>query len=233
MEIAQQASEILKRIENARTRRGGERPVTLVAVSKRQPTESIQSYIDFCASHSYKATLGENYLQEYEEKQLELSGDFSVHMIGALQRNKAKKAVSLFDVIEGVHSVKLAHELNKEASQVGKLQEVFFQFNISNDTDKSGFAPSDLEHLFLHELDSFESLKITGLMTITELFSEPELARPDFQAMHQIRNKLEDRLGRELLVSMGMSADFEIAIAEGADIVRVGSALFGERYRNI
>ncbi len=229
MEIAQQAEEILARIDRACSCREGSSPVTLVAVSKRQPVERTQAYLDYCTSNSLSAVLGENYLQEYEGKREQLRGDCTVHMIGALQSNKAAKAVALFDVIEGVHSAKLARTLNKEASKVGSLQEVYFQVNISDDPDKSGFTPKALESFLKEELQALDSLRVSGLMTITEFYSEPEQARPDFQAMHQFRKKLEDCFGRPFLVSMGMSADFEVAIEEGADLVRVGSALFGQR----
>ena len=220
-ELKQNLVRIQERIAAALLRSGRATQVQLVAVSKLQPASLVQEFLNLGGS----IVLGENYVQEFKKKRVELKGDFKAHLIGPLQRNKAKLAVELFDLIESVHSAEIAEALNKAAAQIGKIQEVFLQVNISGDAAKSGFSAEATRTFFRDQLASLNNLKCTGLMTITELYEKAEDARADFRALYQ----LSESLRPGLLLSMGMSQDFEIAVEEGATHVRVGTALFGER----
>jgi len=222
--------DVFRRIEHACLAAGRE-PSTLqvVAVSKLQPISAMVDYLIFSGKRGIRCIFGENYVQEFKEKKSKLQDGFEIHMIGPLQSNKAKEAVALFDLIESIHSVKIAREIGRCAEKVKKIQQVFLQINVSADPAKSGFQVTDLKPEILSELKDLPGINIAGVMTITALYEDPNLARGDFRALSECAKNLEDRLGKKLLVSMGMSSDFEVAIAEGADIIRVGSALFGER----
>ncbi|MCB0310650.1 MAG: YggS family pyridoxal phosphate-dependent enzyme, partial [Bdellovibrionales bacterium] len=172
--------------------------------------------------------LGENYVQEAKSKFGYIEHTSKLHLIGPLQRNKAKDAVVYFDVIESLHTVEVAEAINRVAAAKQKVQEVYLQINISCDRAKSGFSLEQLEHV-LPEIVSFESLNVTGLMTITAFGQAEDLLRRDFRSMKLVRDRTADRLGRKLVLSMGMSDDYQIAVEEGADLVRIGSAIFGER----
>lgn len=216
------------KIENACAKVGRKASeITLVAVSKKQPIQNVQSYLDIYSQKNLNTVLGENYVQEIKKRKQELQGPYSMHLIGHLQKNKAKDAVRLCDVIESVDSPELVGILDVEAGKVGKIQEVFLQVNISKDTLKSGFSPEMLQTFFAEDPSRFKNLKINGLMTITKLYAQAEQVRPDFSALRDLRDKLS--YDKALHLSMGMSSDFEIAIEEGATFIRVGSAIFGER----
>lgn len=220
-----------KRIQEACARVGRSRDeITLVAVSKKQPIERVNEYL--CLADPNRPVLGENYVQEYEQKRALLVKPVVAHLIGPLQSNKVRKALHLFDVIETVHSEKVLSVIEKELSKDSPeriTKDFFLQVNISEDPQKSGFAPAELK-----EILSKTSLQFRGLMTITEFFEDPEDARPDFRKMKVLAEDLARThancfVDAKVNLSMGMSADFDIAIEEGADFVRVGTALFGER----
>lgn len=192
--------------------------ISLITISKRRSLEDMQALLD---AYPEQIIFGENFVQEFEVKKPLLKGNFQSHLTGPLQSNKAKKAVALFDVIETVHSLKIAKAISKEAKKINKIQEVFLQVNISEDTAKNGFLAEELEST-LPEILALDNLRVTGLMCITRLYDNPEEVRADFIKMR----KLRDSIKLELKISMGMSADFEIAVREGADVVRVGSAIF-------
>jgi len=202
--------------------------VTMVAVSKKQVPTVVQEYISLCQQIGTNCILGENYVQEFATKKRELSGIFQSHGIGHLQRNKVKTALELFDVIESVDSMKIALEINKHALACGKVFPVFLEINISDDSAKHGF-PAEVEAF--KDLFNAVALRVVGLMTITKFYEDPNQARPDFQKLAMLGSKLRKDLNlpRPLELSMGMSADYVQAIEEGATVVRIGSALFGER----
>lgn len=234
MSVVTACKDILLKVEAAYKRsafqdRG---PVQVLCVSKRQSVEKVQTLID-SGVFPEGPVFGENYVQEWEAKRQQITGRFRVHCIGALQSNKARKAVQLFDVVQTVDSLKLAGHLNAEARKLGIELPVYVQVNISHDVAKSGFSPEELtrDTRILTELRAFEHLRIMGLMTITRFYEVAEEARPDFHSMRLLREALESRsiLREPLLLSMGMSLDYEVAIEEGANIVRIGSALFGAR----
>ncbi len=201
--------------------------VRLVAVSKTHPAEAIEAAVRAGAT-----ILGENYIQEAREKIAGLGHlPVSWHFIGHLQRNKAKYAVRLFDLIHSVDSLKLARELDKEAGKQDKVQSVLVQVNISGEAQKSG-AEAEQLHGLLAEMAKLKHLKVQGLMTMPPFFDQPEKARPYFRRLRELREALqqEDLAPIDLReLSMGMTGDFEVAIAEGATLVRIGTALFGSR----
>lgn len=216
---------ILKKIEESCQQVGRDsKAVRLVAVSKRQELEKINQLL----ASNYPVTLGENYVQEFAEKKSSLIGNYEAHFIGPLQSNKAKKAVELFDVIQSVNSLKLLGKINKAAENLNSKQKVFVQVNISEDTNKSGFLAEELKQ-HLGDITAHEAIEIAGLMTITRYYDKREEVLPDFERMNELRLDLQDDLGVKLLLSMGMSADFDLAIKAGSDLVRVGTAIFGAR----
>ena len=229
--------EIRSRIEAAKMRSEDPgRSVQLVAVSKHQPVEKMQALLDFCAGRSEEVLFGESYILEFKKKQSALRGLFRTHLIGRLQSNKMKDALRLFNLVESVDSVEHARVLNMEAQKTGRVLDVYIQVNISRDPGKVGFSTDDM-HVFIREhMAAFRNLKMKGLMTIPMDYRVPEKLRADFRSLRGVRDSLindssiRDLLGTEQLVlSMGMSGDFEIAIEEGADEVRIGTAIFGER----
>lgn len=223
---------IQERIELA-ARRAGRDPngITLLAVSKRQPLSRMQALQGVYASAGREAVFGENYVQEAKAKRAELKAPFRMHLIGALQKNKAKDAVRLFDVIESVHSLGVAEAINTEAQKQGKIQTVMLQVNISKDPAKSGFLEEDLQQFIRLRLPQLTSVRCIGLMTITQLYEVPAQARADFIRMRALRDSIQAHMTETipLELSMGMSDDFEVAIEEGATEVRIGTALFGDR----
>jgi len=201
--------------------------VKLVAVSKTVPADRILAAIKAGATD-----LGENYVQEAREKIEALRGEnISWHFIGHLQSNKAKYAVKLFDLIHSVDSLKLAKELNKRAGAPGKVQRILIQVNISGEESKSGIdAKRALE--LVHEVSLLENLAIHGLMTMPPYFNAPDRVRPYFRALRSLQVLIRQEAIPNVdmtELSMGMTGDFEAAIQEGATLVRIGTAIFGER----
>ena len=197
--------------------------IALLAVSKTFPAEMVRIYLE-----SGLSSFGESYIQEAREKIPELAA-FSPapdwHFIGHLQRNKARYAASLFSTIHSLDQIELAAELDQRARDLGKVINVYVQVNVSGEDSKSGLRPEGLP-AFVKDLAGFPSLAPQGLMTMPPFDPDPEASRPYFAALRRLRDAIvPDWPG----LSMGMSGDFQVAIEEGASIVRVGSALFGER----
>lgn len=201
--------------------------VRLVAVSKTMPADRVAAAIEAGA-----AILGENYIQEAHEKVSALSRyPVSWHFIGHLQTNKAKYAVRIFDMIHTLDRLKLARELNKQAAKIDKIQPVLVQVNISGEQSKSGIEPQETEKL-LHAISPLEHIQVRGLMTMPPFFDQPEKARPFFKSLYTLSRQIAEAgiAGVSMdELSMGMSGDFEVAIEQGATLVRVGTAIFGER----
>jgi pyridoxal phosphate enzyme (YggS family) len=201
--------------------------IRLVAVSKTIPAERVKEAIE-----SGVTILGENYVQEARDKFNALAQyPVSWHFIGHLQSNKAKYAVRLFDLIHSVDSLKLARELHKQAQKVDKVQPILVQVNISGEGTKSGISAQEAPGLIL-EISRLESLSIKGLMTMPPYFYQPEKVRPFFAALRKLRDEIKQHAPTNVSMqelSMGMTGDFEVAIEEGATLVRVGTAIFGER----
>lgn len=208
--------------------------ITLLAVSKGQEAVAMRAFAEHLARRGSRAVFGESYVQEYRAKR-PLLPPHRAHFIGRLQRNKAKELVALFDVIESVGSREAADAVNTAALRAKKLQDVYLQVNISDDPLKSGFAPDELLPFITESAEHLAALRICGLMTITRLYEDAEQVRPDFQRMAELHARLladercRARIAVPFQLSMGMSADFTVAIEEGATVVRVGTSLFGER----
>ncbi len=226
---------VTERLEGVRTRireaadACGRDPgeIRLVAVSKTVPADRVREAIDAGVS-----ILGENYIQEALEKHHLLSdGAVSWHFIGHLQSNKAKHAVRIFDLIHSVDRLKLVRELDKGAAKIDKVQKILIQVNIAEEATKSGVHETDLLEL-IKAASGLDNISIQGLMTMPPYFDDPEAARPFFAELRRLRDRIEDEkipnVGMAEL-SMGMTGDFEAAIQEGATLVRIGTAIFGER----
>lgn len=213
---------IRSRIDNA-ARRSGRSPdeIKLIAVSKMHPVETLRQ-----AMAAGATVFGENKVQEAESKVLGIGRDsVEWHLIGHLQSNKARKAVQLFDVIQSVDSVELAERLERICIEVGRDKlSVFAQVDLAGEVTKSGIAESELPSLVAY-LKICQHLQLKGLMLLPPFFDDPDATRPYFKRLREIRDEILP--GGEL--SMGMSHDFEVAIEEGATVVRVGTAIFGER----
>jgi PLP dependent protein len=220
---------VLQRIDAACDRVGREQSsVTLVAVSKTVEVERLRA-----AVQAGITTLGENRVQEAEAKVGDLTG-VTWHLVGPLQSNKARRAIETFDVIQTVDSTGLAERLDRLARELRgagpeRRYPVLLQVNVDDDPSKAGLAPGDLPGV-LEAIAAMGAVDARGLMTIGRLVDDAEAARPTFAALRELAGRLRGSgapLGPEL--SMGMTDDFEVAVEEGATIVRVGRAIFGER----
>jgi pyridoxal phosphate enzyme (YggS family) len=226
---------VRSRIASA-ARRAGRDPaeITLVGVTKGVAAPRVAEAIALGLRE-----LGENYVQEARRKvsaveerlaALKLGQAPRWHGIGQLQRNKAREAAALFDVIHSVDRIELARELDRRAGQAGRRLEIFVQVNLSGERQKGGVLPNGLGEL-AQECAKLPHLTPLGLMVVPAESPDPQTARPTFVALRELARDLGEALGRDRFraLSMGMSHDFEVAIEEGATHVRVGTALFGPR----
>jgi hypothetical protein len=201
--------------------------VKLIAVTKNHDVNAMREAIDLGA-----AFIGENRVQEAMEKLETLDREVEWNLIGHLQTNKAKYAVRMFDMIHSVDSRKLALEINKEAAKINKLQDVLVQVNVAGEKSKFGIEPSDALELSKFVAGECKSLRLCGLMTIAPNFEDKEEARPIFRSLYESFKELQS-LGLDntdiKYLSMGMTNDYQIAIEEGANVVRVGTGIFGPR----
>lgn len=225
--LAERLTAIQERIGQACERAGRDvSTVTLVGVSKAQPLEKLQ--------HAYAAGLrvfGENRVQEAEDKVPAMPEDAEWHMIGPLQSNKIKRAAALFDTIHAVDRLKIARGLDREAAAQNRRLRCFVEVNLGDEESKHGFPARDLFDR-VAPLTDLEHLDFIGLMAIPPFDDNPEASRPWFVQLRRLRDDLAAHSAwRDFpgLLSMGMSNDFEVAIAEGATHVRVGTAIFGRR----
>jgi pyridoxal phosphate enzyme (YggS family) len=200
--------------------------VTLLAVSKTHPAETIQA-----AVAGGQLLFGENKVQEAKAKIPLCPGRARWHFIGHLQSNKCRDAVELFEMIQGVDSLAIAQEINKRAAEAAKTMPVLLEVNLAGEASKFGYPPERLL-AELNELNALPRLEIHGLMTIPPYATDAEKSRPYFRRLRELKMQCEDILGAPLPeLSMGMSGDFEVAIEEGTTIVRIGTALFGQRLK--
>jgi pyridoxal phosphate enzyme (YggS family) len=202
--------------------------VNLIAISKTHPASVIKRVIEFGA-----LDIGENRVQEAEGKIMEVGRDAARwHLVGHLQANKARRAVSLFDVIHSLDSLDLAQRLDRLCHEEDREKlRVLIQVDLGHEETKSGVDESELTHL-VEGIGPLSRLELTGLMTLPPFFDDPEQSRPFFRRLRELRDELAGRgafpSGKGEL-SMGMTNDFEVAIEEGSTMVRVGTAIFGER----
>jgi pyridoxal phosphate enzyme (YggS family) len=219
--------DILGRILAAQKRSSRRQSVTLVGVSKKQTFEKMNAYGAIVHQAGEVPVFGENYLQEFLDKKDNLVGPYESHFIGRIQSNKIRDIVKNFSVIESVSSLKILTKIDEIARAEGIVYPVFLQVNISKDSQKSGFMADQIQSV-VQQSEQLKNIKVIGLMTITENYSEPYLARDDFRAMRVLGDSVFGASSNYYL-SMGMSQDFEVAIEEGATHVRIGTKLFGER----
>jgi pyridoxal phosphate enzyme (YggS family) len=228
MSVAGNLKQIKERIRTA-AQRVGRNPdsVRLVAVSKTQPAEAVKAALE-----AGQQLFGENYVQEFLEKAQQLPASVEWHFIGSLQSNKVKYLAGLTTLIHSVDRLSLAREIDRQWEKIGKPCDILLQVNISGEETKSGTTSEDLLQL-AREASLLPHLRVRGLMTMPPFFDEPERVRPYFRELKRLAEVLASEqipgITMEEL-SMGMSGDFEVAIEEGATLVRVGSAIFGERY---
>jgi pyridoxal phosphate enzyme (YggS family) len=206
--------------------RAGRAPdsVALQAVSKGQTPEAIRAAADLGLR-----LFGENRVQEAKAKIPQCPGNLRWQMIGHLQSNKCRDAVHLFEMIQSVDSLALAIEINKCADKAARTMPLLLEVNIAGESSKFGYGPERLL-TELPQINALNKIEIHGLMTVAPWSAEPEKVRPVFRKLRELKQSCEEVLGAPLShLSMGMSGDFEIAIEEGATIIRVGTALFGPR----
>ena len=217
MSIKQNVQQIFKELPEG---------VQLVAASKTRTPAEILEAVDAGVQF-----IGENYIQEAEKAYEVVGNRAKWHFIGHLQRNKVKKAVRIFDMIETVDSREIAQEIDQRCAEISKVMPVLIEVNIGREPQKSGVLPEDTEQL-VRDISSLVNIKVMGLMTMGPLSEDPEDSRPHFVAM----KKLFDRVKESSLpnvemkyLSMGMTSSYQIAPEEGANIVRIGTKIFGER----
>jgi len=223
--LADNLEKVQQRIRAACGRAGRDPDsVTLLAVTKTQPPEIVKA-----AAELGLLLFGENKVQEAKAKIPLCPGKLRWHFIGHLQSNKCRDAVELFKMIQSVDSLSLAQEINKRAEQAARTMPVLMEVNVAGEASKFGYQPEQLL-AELKELNALPRIEIHGLMTVPPWSAEAEKARPHFRRLHGIKAQCEQILGAPLPhLSMGMSGDFEIAIEEGATMVRIGTELFGPR----
>lgn|SRR5574341_43471 len=227
MSIAENLTSVQNRIAAA-AKRAGRDPsaVKLVVVTKTVGTERIREALAAGAK-----VLGENRVQEAKDKIAQIGNAASWHLIGRLQANKAKYAVMLFDVIHSVDSLELAKELDKQAAKTGKVQDILIEVSIAGEAAKAGVRIGDAAGL-VRETAKLKNVRVLGLMTMPPYSGDPENSRPYFRKLRELADAIikENIPGVSMkALSIGMSGDFEVAVEEGATLVRVGTAIFGER----
>lgn len=225
VDIAANVAGVLERIARAAERSGrSAADVTLVAVAKLVEAERVREAIAAGVTD-----VGENYVQEAAAKKPLVGAGARWHMIGHLQRNKAKQAVAIFDMMETVDSYRLAEAIGRQAEAAGRVMPILLQVNTSGEPSKSGIAPEEAEAL-AGAVSRIGGVMVEGLMTIGRWDPDPEKARPEFRLLAELARRIEERAGVGMRwLSMGMSHDFEVAIEEGASLVRVGTGIFGPR----
>lgn len=200
--------------------------VHLIAVTKTYEAEVINAAIDFGISD-----IAENRVQEITRKYDAIRENVQWHLIGQLQTNKVKYIIDKVSLIHSVDSIKLANEIQKHAERIGKVQDILIQVNIAGEVQKSGISKDLLPELLEH-IKTLSNVRVCGLMNIAPFVDDPETLRSDFREMKMLFDTLEDYKSdniRAIYLSMGMSSDFEVAISEGANMIRIGTRIFGKR----
>ncbi len=224
--IEKNLKEVKERIARAADRAGrGSDEIKLVAVTKDVPVERIKEAIELGVK-----IIGENRAQEARAKYEEIGSLVEWHMVGHLQRNKVKRVLNIFDLIHSVDSLPLAKEIDRRALEMGKRADILIEVNTSGEESKFGIRPDEALD-FMEEISEFASISLLGLMTMAPFVGNPEDARPYFKRLRELKEELTTRnsqLATKMkYLSMGMTQDFEVAIEEGANMVRIGTAIFG------
>lgn len=225
--IHENLSRIQDRIAAAAVRVGrNPNSIELVAVSKTKPVSLIVEAIEAGITH-----IGENRVQEAQSKYPQIDHPVKWHLVGHLQRNKVKQALQIFDLIHSVDSPRLLAEIDRRSAESNRTTEILIQANTSAEPSKFGLEP-DQTLGFIESAQSYTHIRIKGLMTIGAFLPDPEAVRPMFVLLRQLREKIIAQQFPNVemnTLSMGMTNDFEVAIEEGANLIRVGTAIFGER----
>lgn len=215
--IAENLKSVRQRIERACKRAAiPPQDAKIVCVTKGRPADEIIEAIE-----AGVGIIGENRVQEAALKYKAIGNKTEWHLVGHLQTNKAKDAVRIFSLIHSVDSLRLAEEIDRQAGKIGKVQDILVQVNVSGEKSKFGMAPDQVP-AFLNGSALYRNIRIKGLMTIAPEVDDPEKARPYFRRLR----KLRDEINSLQLLSMGMSNDFEVAVEEGSNMVRIGRAIF-------
>lgn len=229
MKIKENVESVKERIVTAQLRSDNKAPITIVAVTKTHPASIILE-----AQQAGLDTIGENRVQEAEDKFskiAEILPNITKRLVGHLQSNKINKALNLFDTIDSVDSLKLAGKIGRKAVSLNRTIPILLEVNTSGESAKFGFIPDNIDEM----LACFEipGIEIQGLMTVGPLTSENKRIRNAFITLRELHNSLKNQLTKNVdkftELSMGMSGDFEIAVEEGATMVRLGTVLFGQR----
>ena len=225
--IAENLERVREQIAKAATKSGrSANEVELVAITKTHPAERVREAIE-----AGQKLFGESRVQEARVKIPELSSAIRWHFVGHLQKNKIRHALPLFEMIHSVDSLALAQDINRVAEEEGMHPRVLLEANVAGEGSKFGFAPDKLREQ-LEEMLALPRLSILGLMTIPPLAEQAEASRKYFVQLRELRDRLQTEFRVDLAqLSMGMTQDFPIAVEEGATLVRVGAAIFGERER--
>ena len=223
--IEEKLEAVKKRIAAAKARSPYGQDVTLVAVTKFHPLEDMEEVLRLGVKE-----VGENRVQELEDKRSRVKMPVVWNLQGHLQKNKVKKAVAAADLIQSVDSLGIMEEINKRAGQIGKVQDVLLEFNISGEISKYGLPPESLDEA-AKRAGRLPHIRVRGLMCMAPMEEDAERTRPIFRRAHEMWETLKTYFpeGQVSVLSMGMTRDFETAIEEGATMVRVGTAIFGER----
>jgi PLP dependent protein len=226
--LSHHLSEIQHKIDAACNKAGRSiSEVTLVAVTKTHSIETIEAAYDLGLRD-----FGENRVQELVAKQPQLPSDIRWHMIGPLQSNKVKQIIHFVHLVHSVHTESTAKELAKQALKIGRKIELLIEINISNEPQKHGLAPNEARSFLERLNEESDALLVRGLMGVASYEDDPELVRPQFRMLRELRDELKPLASDPAKLdqlSMGMTNDFEVAIEEGSTLVRIGSGLFGER----
>lgn len=227
-EISERLARVIERIAEAKARSPYGQDVTLVAVTKYHPLSDMEEAISLGVTD-----VGENRVQEMEGKHKVLSLPVRWHLQGHLQKNKVKKAVAMADLIQSADSPEILKEIDKRAGEIGKLQDVLLECNISGEESKTGSSAKDFPAM-IEAAKGLSHVRVLGLMCMAPNFEDVEMTRPVFRAAHGLWEEMKKEFpeGQISILSMGMTHDFEIAIEEGATMVRVGTAIFGDRQYN-
>lgn len=220
--IATNIQEVRRRIADAAESVGrSPEEVTLVAVTKTRTPDEVRQAVE-----AGLTIFGENRVQEAKSKYRLLPDDLTWHMVGHLQRNKAKDAAAIFDCIHSLDSVRIADEVEKQSAALGKIMDVLLEVNVSGEEAKFGLKPEEVEGVVRH-VAGLPHLRLRGLMTMAPFVDDAETVRPVFRGLRELRDRLNDAgICRLTELSMGMTQDYAVAVQEGATIVRIGSAIF-------
>lgn len=231
MSVAENLNVLRRRVAEA-AERVGRKPqeIEIVAVTKQIPVRRIREAVELGLTN-----IGENKAQELLEKFKELGQEIggtriSWHFVGHLQTNKVKQIIRFTDLVHSLDRLHLAEEINKRAQQIDRTQSVLVQVNVAEEKEKFGIFPADVVS-FIEEVRGFGYLKIEGLMTMAPFFAEAERARPTFRKLKELSDRIKEKYPDLPLkyLSMGMTNDFEVAIEEGSNMIRIGTAIFGRR----